>query len=101
MPDDYLVISLHLGTALLAGALIGLERTFHGRPARFRTHALVALASSLPMLLTLDLDHGRNRHPAGCGVLLPGHGCDRRHYRHPLGVPLDRDAPADRDLRPF
>jgi putative Mg2+ transporter-C (MgtC) family protein len=57
MIDDYLAISLHLGTALLAGALIGLERTFHGRPAGFRTHALVALASSLLMLLTLYQDH--------------------------------------------
>jgi putative Mg2+ transporter-C (MgtC) family protein len=56
MIDDYLTISLHLGTALLAGALIGLERTFHGRPAGFRTHALVALASSLLMLLTLYQD---------------------------------------------
>jgi putative Mg2+ transporter-C (MgtC) family protein len=56
MNEDYLVISIHLGTALLAGALIGLERTFHGRPAGFRTHALVALASSLLMLLTLYQD---------------------------------------------
>jgi uncharacterized membrane protein YhiD involved in acid resistance len=30
-----------------AGALVGLERTFHGRPAGFRTHSLVCLASAL------------------------------------------------------
>jgi putative Mg2+ transporter-C (MgtC) family protein len=38
--------------ALLAGALIGMERTVHGRPAGFRTHALVCIASSLLMLVT-------------------------------------------------
>ncbi|MBI5040377.1 MAG: MgtC/SapB family protein [Gammaproteobacteria bacterium] len=45
-------IVLPLLTALLAGGLIGLERTVHGRPAGFRTHALVCLASSLLMLVT-------------------------------------------------
>lgn len=53
MTQEHLAIFIHLATALLAGALIGLERTFHGRPAGFRTHALVCLASSLLMLLTL------------------------------------------------
>jgi putative Mg2+ transporter-C (MgtC) family protein len=48
-----LTILVHLAGALLAGALIGLERSFHSRPAGFRTHALVCLASSLLMLLTL------------------------------------------------
>jgi putative Mg2+ transporter-C (MgtC) family protein len=46
-------ILVHLGAALTAGAAIGAERSFHGRPAGFRTHALVCLASSLLMLLTL------------------------------------------------
>lgn len=41
-----------VGSAWLAGSLIGLERTFHGRPAGFRTHALVCLASALLMLVT-------------------------------------------------
>ena len=53
MTGEHLAIVVHLGTALLAGALIGLERSYHGRPAGFRTHALVCLASSLLMLLTL------------------------------------------------
>jgi putative Mg2+ transporter-C (MgtC) family protein len=39
--------------ALAAGATIGLERTLHGRPAGFRTHALVCLASCLLMLVTV------------------------------------------------
>ncbi|BDG04132.1 MgtC/SapB family protein [Anaeromyxobacter oryzae] len=46
-------ILAHLGAALLAGAAIGIERSWHGRPAGFRTHALVCVASSLLMLLTL------------------------------------------------
>jgi len=43
---------LRLGAALVAGSLIGLERSYRGRAAGFRTHALVSLASSLLMLLT-------------------------------------------------
>ncbi len=46
-------ILLHLAAALLAGGAIGIERSIHGRPAGFRTHALVCLASSLLMLLTV------------------------------------------------
>jgi putative Mg2+ transporter-C (MgtC) family protein len=49
----YLETTLHLLVAVLAGGLIGLERSFHGRPAGFRTHTLVCLASSLLMLVTL------------------------------------------------
>ncbi len=44
---------MHIGLAVLAGGLIGLERTYHGRPAGFRTHTLVCTASTLLMLLTL------------------------------------------------
>ena len=36
-----------LGTGLLFGGLIGLEREFHGRPAGFRTHILVCLGAVL------------------------------------------------------
>jgi len=51
--SEYLTILLHLGMAVLAGGLIGLERTYHGRPAGFRTHTLVCTASALLMLLTV------------------------------------------------
>jgi putative Mg2+ transporter-C (MgtC) family protein len=50
---EELVIIVRVLAALGVGALIGLERTFHGRPAGFRTHALVCLASSLLMLVTV------------------------------------------------
>lgn len=53
MNTDYVVITVHLAGALAAGGVIGLERSFHGRPAGFRTHTLVCLASSLLMLVTL------------------------------------------------
>jgi putative Mg2+ transporter-C (MgtC) family protein len=43
----------HLLIALAAGGLIGFERSYHGRPAGFRTHALVCLASSALMLVTV------------------------------------------------
>jgi putative Mg2+ transporter-C (MgtC) family protein len=46
-------ILVHLLGALVAGGAIGIERSYHGRPAGFRTHALVCVASSLLMLLTV------------------------------------------------
>jgi putative Mg2+ transporter-C (MgtC) family protein len=49
----YLSSTIHLLGALLAGGLIGLERSARGRPAGFRTHTLVCMASSLLMLLTI------------------------------------------------
>ena len=44
---DDVDMTLRLLGALAAGAAIGLERTFHGRPAGFRTYALVCLGSAL------------------------------------------------------
>ena len=41
----------HMVAALAAGAVIGTERSFHGRAAGFRTHALVGLASSILMIV--------------------------------------------------
>jgi putative Mg2+ transporter-C (MgtC) family protein len=41
----------HLGAAMVAGGAIGAERTYHGRAAGFRTHALVCAASSMLMML--------------------------------------------------
>jgi len=49
--NDYLEITLRLLTALALGSLVGLERSYHGRPAGFRTHTLVCLASALLMLV--------------------------------------------------
>ncbi len=53
MNNDYVLIAAHLIAAVLAGGAIGLERNYHARPAGFRTHTLVCVASSLLMLVTL------------------------------------------------
>jgi putative Mg2+ transporter-C (MgtC) family protein len=53
VPTEEAVILIRVLGAVLVGALIGFERTFHGRPAGFRTHALVCVASSLLMLVTV------------------------------------------------
>jgi putative Mg2+ transporter-C (MgtC) family protein len=50
----YADLSLRLLAALAAGAVIGLERTYHSRPAGFRTYALVSLGSALMMVLGAD-----------------------------------------------
>ena len=47
------VVVFRIAAALAVGAAIGLERSFHGRPAGFRTHALVSVASALLMLVTV------------------------------------------------
>jgi putative Mg2+ transporter-C (MgtC) family protein len=50
---DHIEMVWRLLAALLAGALIGYERSYNGRPAGFRTHALVCMSSSLLMLVTV------------------------------------------------
>jgi putative Mg2+ transporter-C (MgtC) family protein len=57
MTAEQFVMLQHLLIALLAGGLIGLERSYHGRPAGFRTHALVSVASSALMLLPMYQSH--------------------------------------------
>ncbi|HWZ71342.1 MAG TPA: MgtC/SapB family protein, partial [Casimicrobiaceae bacterium] len=47
--------------ALLAGALVGLERSYRGRAAGLRTYALVCLGSALLVVLAEELSRG----PAG------------------------------------
>ena len=53
MESEWLKILTHLLVATMAGGMIGLERSYHGRPAGFRTHTLVCVASSLLMLVTM------------------------------------------------
>ena len=57
MSAEDLEMLARLLAALAAGALIGYERSYHGRPAGFRTHALVCTASSLLMLITVYESH--------------------------------------------
>lgn len=57
LSSDDIEMVLRLLAALMAGAVIGYERSYHGRPAGFRTHALVSTASSLLMLVTVYEAH--------------------------------------------
>ena len=57
MEPEYLDILKHLLIALAAGGLIGFERSYHGRPAGFRTHTLVCVASSALMLMAMYQSH--------------------------------------------
>jgi putative Mg2+ transporter-C (MgtC) family protein len=66
MAQEYFEISFRLVAALFAGGLIGLERSYRGRAAGFRTHALVCIASSLLMLVTVYESHWF--HPAADGA---------------------------------
>src|SRR5688572_28180225 len=53
MESQYLTIVANLLVALVAGALVGFERSYQGRPAGFRTHTLVCMASAVLMVLTV------------------------------------------------
>lgn len=44
---------LNITVAVILGGVIGLERSFHGRPAGFRTHTLVCLCSAVLMSMSL------------------------------------------------
>jgi putative Mg2+ transporter-C (MgtC) family protein len=54
---DDVEMALRILAAVLAGGLIGYERSYHGRPAGFRTHTLVCTASSVLMLVTVYEAH--------------------------------------------
>lgn len=53
MGYDEFIIIVRVAGALAIGAAIGFERTFHGRPAGFRTHSLVCIASAILMIVTV------------------------------------------------
>lgn len=57
MQLSLLEVAKHMIAALIAGGVIGTERSIHGRAAGFRTHTLVCMASSVLMLVTLFESH--------------------------------------------
>ena len=57
LSSDETEMLVRLLTALAAGLLIGYERSYSGRPAGFRTHGLVSLASCMLMLVTVYEAH--------------------------------------------
>jgi putative Mg2+ transporter-C (MgtC) family protein len=50
--------AIRLGAALLLGALFGLNRDLHGKPAGLRTHALVSLGAALATIMVLNAPNG-------------------------------------------
>ena len=44
---------LPIAAAMMVGGLIGIERTYHGHPAGFRTHILVCMTSCVLMLAAM------------------------------------------------
>src|ERR1700694_1490242 len=71
MAAIYGQILVELGAAWFAGALIGCERSFHGRAAGFRTHALVALAAASAMMVCLAPTFTPGVFPGGAERLDP------------------------------
>src|ERR671914_2420167 len=71
MAQEYLEMVFRIVAALAAGGLIGLERSHRGRPAGFRTHAIVCLASSLLMLVTVYELHWFPRESAARVIIDP------------------------------
>ncbi|MCE3285615.1 MAG: magnesium transporter MgtC [Steroidobacteraceae bacterium] len=54
---DLVDMAVRILVSLVAGAVIGYERSYRGRPAGFRTHALVCMASTVLMLVTVYESH--------------------------------------------
>ncbi len=55
---DWATPAARLAAALLAGAILGLNRDLHRKPAGIRTHALVSIRSATIVLVTLAMTHG-------------------------------------------
>ena len=50
--------ALRLGAALVVGAVLGLNRELHGKPAGLRTHALVCLGAAIATIVVLRSPNG-------------------------------------------
>lgn len=48
---NYLTLLIRLGVAAICGALVGVEREYHGRAAGLRTHMMVALGAALTTVI--------------------------------------------------
>jgi len=72
IPADWAVIALRLGVAVLIGAAIGAERHFRGQPAGLRTHAIVALAAALAVLICAPISGDASIHPDAQSRVLQG-----------------------------
>ncbi len=64
-------ITLNLAAAWAAGTLIGIERSYNGRAAGLRTHALVALAAGAAVIISFEPMLLAGVFPAGAAPLDP------------------------------
>jgi putative Mg2+ transporter-C (MgtC) family protein len=55
---DAAAIALRVGAALLAGAVVGIDRELKRKPAGMRTHSLVALGAAVVVLVTVGQSSG-------------------------------------------
>jgi putative Mg2+ transporter-C (MgtC) family protein len=46
--------AVRLGAALIVGAILGLNRELHGKPAGMRTHALVSIGAAIATIVALE-----------------------------------------------
>ena len=53
--NDYAVIALRLGLALMVGCILGLNRWVHNKAAGIRTHSLVSIGAAVipPFLISI------------------------------------------------
>src|SRR6202171_1498635 len=56
--SDSIWIALRLAAALLAGAILGINRDIHRKPAGFRALSLVLVGRALWVMVTLLISHG-------------------------------------------
>jgi putative Mg2+ transporter-C (MgtC) family protein len=55
---DAVAYAVRLGLAILAGAIVGVDRELKRKPAGLRTHALVSVGSALVVLVVLSASPG-------------------------------------------
>jgi putative Mg2+ transporter-C (MgtC) family protein len=55
LSPDWIDIAARLGGATLAGAVLGINRDLHHKPAGLRTHALVSLGSAVVVVTAASL----------------------------------------------
>jgi putative Mg2+ transporter-C (MgtC) family protein len=53
-----LSVVIRIGAALVAGAVLGINRDLHHKPAGLRTHALVSIGSAMIVMLVLIVAEG-------------------------------------------
>ena len=66
-----LEIFLRLGVALGLGMIIGVERVLHGKPAGMRTYAMVAMGSSLFVIVSEIIRQGLFNSPGFVASMMP------------------------------